>query len=108
MEIAFWLAVLLVSRRVKAREVPAYDFILPVALDSLGSRIPARDMAGRIKQENGVVSHTLNQHLELGLLFTLALFRSLALGQVTRHFREPDEVAGIVPNGINQHVCPEE
>ena len=55
---------------IKARVVVAQDLLAPIALDALGTRIPARHHPRRIEHVDGIVRDAMNQQAEmlLGLM----------------------------------------
>src|SRR4029077_17229249 len=48
-------------RRVERREIPADYFLRPIALESLGARVPGDDGPLRIEREYGIVRYAIDE-----------------------------------------------
>src|SRR4051812_4006516 len=92
---------------VEAGEMLADDFGGAITLQPLRTRIPVRDVPGRIEHEDGVVDDALDQQAKALLTLPQGLLGGLAISDVAGDLSEADQVAGVVPDGIDDDARPE-
>ena len=92
---------------VEAGEMLADDFSGGITLQPLRTRIPVRDVPGRIEHEDGVVDDALDQQAKALLTLPQGLLGSLAISDVAGDLCEADQVAGVVPDGVDDDARPE-
>src|SRR5258708_3683541 len=84
----------------------ADDFFRTITLDPFRTGIPARNLAVRRQHIDGIVRDALNQKPELFLAFPKRLFGKLSLGKIARDFRETNQIAGGIPDWIDDDIGP--
>src|SRR6185369_14849666 len=92
------------------REVMTDDLLRAIPVDALGAHVPGRDVSGRIEHEDRVVLHAVDQQPVALLRLEargLLVLRALAIGEVARDLREPDEVAIAIAHRADRDVRPE-
>ena len=93
--------------RIEPAEVLPDYLVCPVALDALGSRIPADDVAVDIELENGVVDGRFDQAAVVLLPFKQPLVRQLSFGQISGNVDEADEIPRFIMHRIEDGERPE-
>ena len=85
----------------------ADDFVGAVAFDALGSQVPGGDDPVHVELEDRIVDDGLDQPAIAPFAFQEMLLCLLALGDVTRHLGEPDDLAAVILDRIDHDRGPE-
>ena len=78
-----------------------------VALDTLGARIPGRDVARRVEHENGVIERAVDEQPERLLAVAQREIGVPALGEIARDLAESYEPSGLIQQRGDDDVGPE-
>jgi hypothetical protein len=92
---------------IEAREMLADDFFRQVALDPLRALVPARHQPVRAEKIDRVVGDALDEKPKLLLALPQRLFGGASLGEVARDLGKADDLAGWLPDRIDDDIGPE-